>query len=130
MARKQARSSTEAQPTREIDRIRDIILGPQIQDLNGKLQAAVREAKDLRRDLDRLTNQESDQTDNLKKLRSDMRRADRELRKQIREATELLKAYQLEREALADLLIKLGNLMKTRGSLGQVLEGLEEPEKS
>lgn len=60
MTQKPVQPSAASTP-QEVDRIRDIIFGPQIRDYEQRFQALQRDAERLQQEIDRLTEQLADQ---------------------------------------------------------------------
>ncbi|RME73128.1 MAG: hypothetical protein D6784_12415 [Chloroflexi bacterium] len=122
---------TAAEAGKEIDRIRDIVFGPQMREYEQRFQAVQRDLGRLQEELDRLTaqlaDQDSHQTKKLQGLRDEMRRADDDLRAELRETTRQLAADKVDRVTLGDLFIELGNQLKNGGKLGDLLSALDEP---
>ncbi len=126
MTPKKTRPAVQPEDSRDIDRIRDIILGPHVEGLQEQVEAAQGQLKSLRRSLDRLSarvaDQDKAQAEKLKRLRSDMRRADREIRKEFREADQSLSTSQQDRAVLGELLVQLGSFFKEGGSLEDLVQ--------
>jgi hypothetical protein len=106
MADEQANAMSQVESAQEVDRIRDIIFGPQMRDYEQRFQI-------IQRDLDRLQN-----------LRREMRQADEDLRDELRQTAQNLMTDKVDRVALGELFIELGTHLKTGGSLADVLESL------
>jgi hypothetical protein len=126
MADKQTPPSVET--AQEVDRIRDIIFGPQMRDYDQRFQTVQRDLDRLQQELDRLaeqlTDQGGDQNKKLQNLRQEMRKADDDLRSELRETAQRLVNDKVDRTALGELFIELGTHLKTGGSLSDLLEGL------
>ena len=129
MTDKRGKSAPETGSAQEVDRIRDIIFGSQMQDYEQQFQMMQRELEQLQGEIDglrkQLRNQGSEQGKNLKILRQEMREADNDLSSALQKTAQELTAQNLDRLALGELFLKLGNRFKTAGSLADVLKGLE-----
>ena len=129
MASEKDRTSTKLESGQEVDRIRDIIFGPQIKDYEQKFQHAQRDLDRLQQEIDRLheqlNDQGSEQNKRLKDLRGEMRKADDDLRSEVRETAKTLTNDKVDRAVLGELFIELGNHLKTGGSLAELLKGLD-----
>ena len=116
----------------EVDRIRDIIFGPQMRDYEQQFQNVQRDLDRLQQELDRLTeklaDQNSDQDKKLQALRRELRQADDDLRDELRQTAQKLTIDKVDRMALGELFIELGTHLKTGGSLADLLKGLEKSE--
>jgi len=112
-----------------IDRIRDIIFGPQIREYEHRFEGIKRDMVRLQQDLDRLTQQQTaqkkEQDDKTEELRYTMRQSDDDLRQEMRHTAQALTEQKVDRTTLGELFIELGNQLKIGGSLGDILKGLE-----
>jgi septal ring factor EnvC (AmiA/AmiB activator) len=117
----------------EMDRVRDIIFGPQMREYAQQFQTVERDLERLQQEIDRLAeqlaDQDSSQTKKLQNLRREMRRADDGLRDELRQTAQRLTDDKVDRVALGELFIELGTHLKTGGSLADVLKGLGEEEQ-
>ncbi len=115
---------------KDVDRIRDIIFGPQMRDFEHRFETMKRDFDRLQQDLDRLTeqtsNQDSEQGKKLQALRKEMREADDHIRDEVRQTAQTLGNDKVDRLALGELFIELGNHLKTGGSLADLLKDLAE----
>jgi len=113
----------------EVDRIRDIIFGSQIKDYEQRFQNVQRDLNRLQQEFDQLneqlTDQGSDQNKKVQNLRREMRQADDGLRDELRETAQTLSQDKVDRMALGDLFVELGNHLKNGGSLADLLKGLD-----
>ena len=113
----------------EVDRIRDIIFGSQIKDYEQRFQNVQRDLNRLQQEFDQLneqlTDQGSDQNKKVQNLRREMRQADDGLRDELRETAQTLSHDKVDRMALGDLFVELGNHLKNGGSLADLLKGLD-----
>jgi hypothetical protein len=122
---------TSLEPTREVDRVRDIILGPHLRDYEQRFQTLQGDLERLQQELDRLTEQLADQdSSQLKKLQNlhrEMRQSDDDLRRELRQTAQKLTDEKVDRLALGELFIDLGEHLKAGGSLVDLLKGLTPP---
>jgi predicted nucleic acid-binding Zn-ribbon protein len=113
----------------EVDRIRDIIFGSQIKDYEQRFQNVQRDLNRLQQEFDQLneqlTDQGSDHNKKVQNLRREMRQADDGLRDELRETAQTLSQDKVDRMALGDLFVELGNHLKNGGSLADLLKGLD-----
>lgn len=130
MTEEQATSSTGA--AQEVERIRDIIFGSQMRDYEKRFQTVQRDWTRLQQELDRLSDQMSEQdqeqSKKLQALRGEMRQADDDLRDELRQAVDQLMTDKMDRVALGDMFVELGQRLKTGGSLSDLLGQLTEGE--
>lgn len=128
MADEKAKAAPHTDSPQEVDRIRDIIFGPQMRDYDQRFQIVQRDLDRLQQELDRLTEQLSDQGSDqgkkLQALRQEMRQADDDLRDELRQTAQKLATDKVDRVSLGELFIELGNHLKSGGSLGDLLKGL------
>ena len=115
---KRSQVLTEAKPAQgEVDRIRDIIFGPQIRDYEQRFQTLQHDLSRLQQDLDRLTgelsDQGSEQNKKLQNLRQEMRQGDDDLRSELRRTAQKLMDDKVDRLMLGELFIELGKHLKT-----------------
>jgi predicted nucleic acid-binding Zn-ribbon protein len=133
MTDEQTSAPSAAESVQEMDRVRDIIFGPQMRDYAQQFQAVQRDLERLQQEIDRLAeglaDQDSSQTKKLQDLRREMRRADDGLRDELRQTAQRLTTDKVDRVALGELFIELGTHLKTGGSLADVLKGLGEKEQ-
>jgi chromosome segregation ATPase len=131
MTEEQADYSTGA--PQEVDRIRDIIFGSQMRDYEQRFQTVQRDLKRLQQELDRLTEQlseqDQEQSKKLQSLRGEMRQADDDLRDELRQAIDQLMTDKTGRIVLGDMLVEMGQRLKTGGSLSDLLGQLTEGEE-
>lgn len=119
----------------EVERIRDIIFGSQMRTYEGNFQTIQRDLDRLMQEIERLneklTNQiaEQDKSHNqkLQVLERDSRKADDGLRSELREIAQKLTDEKVDRQMLGDLLIELGNQLKSPGSFAGTLKAMLEP---
>ena len=132
MTDKQAHDTSQIEAAQEVDRIRDIIFGPQMRDYAQRFKTAQRDLDRLQQEIDRLTEQLADQDSSqgkkLQDQRREMRQADDDLRDELRQTAQKLTTDKVDRVALGELFIELGTHLKEGGSLADVLMGLVETE--
>jgi predicted nucleic acid-binding Zn-ribbon protein len=124
MTDEQANAMSQVEAAQEVDRIRDIIFGPQMRDYEQRFQTIQRDLDRLQQEIDRLTEEDSSQGKKLQNLRREMRQADEDLRDELRQTAQNLMTDKVDRVALGELFIELGTHLKTGGSLADVLESL------
>jgi len=128
MTDEQANAMSQVEAAQEVDRIRDIIFGPQMRDYEQRFQIIQRDLDRLQQEIDRLTEQlaeqDSSQGKKLQNLRREMRQANEDLRDELRQTAQNLMTDKVDRVALGELFIELGTHLKTGGSLADVLESL------
>ena len=133
MAHKSGQASASSTP-QEVDRIRDIIFGPQIRDYEQRFQALQRDVERLQKEIERLTEQfteqESEQNKRVQTVRRDLRQENDDLRVEVRQTAQALSFEKVDRAALGELFVNLGTHLKTGGSLADILQGLVSPEQS
>ncbi len=121
-------ATSGAGTAQEVERIRDIIFGPQMRDYEQRFQAVQRDLSRLQQELDRLANQLSEQDreqgKKLQSLRGEMRQADDDLRDELRQKAQQLMTDKVDRIALGDLFIELGTHLKAGGALADLLQVL------
>ena len=129
MPAKQPLTSQEETP-QEVDRIRDILFGSQMRDYEQHFQVIRHDLERLQQELDRLAGrlaeQDSEQSKKLERLRKESREADEALRRALRETAQQLTNDKVDRLALGDMLIEIGNRLKTGVLSSDLLQGLEE----
>ena len=129
MADKKTDVAAQVEDSQEVDRIRDIIFGPQIRDYEQRFQNVRRDLERLQQELDQLSEQLSDsgrdQNKKVQNLRGEMRKADDGLRDELRETAKTLTHNKVDRMALGELFVELGNHLKMGGSLADLLKGLD-----
>jgi hypothetical protein len=120
--------ATERTP-QELDRIRDIILGPQIRlyeqrfqqmaaDLD-RFQGIIGQLEEQLSELDRANEKK------LQGLRRELRQADEDVRQELRRTNDRLTDEKADRLMLGELFVTLGNQLKSGGSLADLLRDLK-----
>lgn len=124
----QAGKGAAPETAQEIDRIRDIIFGPNMRDYEQRFQVFQRDLERLQQELERLIEQQADQGQEqgkkLQDLRREMRQANDDLRAEVRETAQNLINDKVDRVALGELFIELGTRLKTGGSVADLLKEL------
>ena len=112
MSDEQTQPASAPESAQEVDRIRDIIFGPQIRDYEQRFQNTQRDLERLQQEIDRLTEQlaEQDSSHNkkLQALRREGRQADDSLRDELRQTAQKLTVDKVDRIALGELFVELG----------------------
>jgi len=131
MSNKQTQKATKEKPTPgEVDRIRDIIFGPQTREYDQKFQTLQRDLSRFQQDLDRLAEQQAEQNSQQAKktqdLRQEVRQADDDLRGELRQTAQKLTTDKVDRLALGELFVDLGNHLKTGASDSQLSDWLTQ----
>ncbi len=128
MTKKQSQAAPQAEPAQEVDRIRDIIFGTQMQDYEGRFQIVQRDLDRLQQEIndlaERLADQDSSQSKKLQNLRSEMRKADDGLREELRQTAQKLTNDKVDRMALAEMFAMLATLLRAGGSPEELLKEL------
>ncbi|MBP7963517.1 MAG: hypothetical protein KBG20_07720 [Caldilineaceae bacterium] len=127
--------TTEAkQPTlamgseQQIDRVRELIVGPHLREYGQRLQDQSRDLERLQQEIARLSEQlagqEQDQSKRVQTVRQELRDGDETLRSELRATAQQLTTDKMDRSALGELFIELGNQIKAGGSLSNLLADL------
>lgn len=121
MATDKKPSAADGSP-QEVERIRDIIFGPQMRTYEGQFETILSDLERLRQEIAQLDSKLATQDRNQgQKLQA--------LERELRQTSQKLSAEKVDREMLGDLLIEMGGLLKTGGSFGDVVKGLLKPGK-
>lgn len=127
-----ARGSDPAAPGADpdVERIRDIIFGPQMHDYDQRFQNLLADVERLQQQVERQraahADLEADTARRVQALRAETREDDERLRSELRQAVEKLTAEKVDRLNLGDLLIELGTQLKQGGGGQGVLAGLTQ----
>ncbi len=117
----------------EVDRIRDIIFGPQMRDYQQRFQTVQRDLDRLQQEINQLSEQLAEQDrsqgERLQALRKEVRRADDDLRNELRETAKELGTAKVDRVILGELFVELGTRLKTGGAFSDLLRGLAETDQ-
>ncbi|MFN8474053.1 MAG: hypothetical protein U0822_17815 [Anaerolineae bacterium] len=121
--------SAAATPSpKEVDRIRDIIFGGQMREYAQRFHSIERDLERLQSALDTLNEQLADQgrdhDKRMQTLRKEVRQADDDLRGELRHTAERLSDEKVDRQALGELFIEMGNQLKAGGSLVDMFKNL------
>lgn len=112
----------------EVERIREIIFGPQMRTYEGNFQNIQRDLARLLQEIERLNEklaeQDKDHGQKLQALERDVRKADDSLRAELRETAQKMIDEKVDRRVLGDLLIQLGNQLKSSGSIADTLKDM------
>jgi chromosome segregation ATPase len=123
-------STSSAMAPQEVDRIREIIFGSQMREYEQRFQTLQRDLGRLQQELDRLNDQlgeqDREQGKKLQSLRGEMRQVDDDLRDELRQAVDQLMTDKTDRVILGDMLVEVGQRLKTGGSLSDLLGELTE----
>lgn len=138
MGNKESEAGSQAGTIQELDRVRDIIFGPQMRDYQQRFQLLDRDLKRLEQEIDRLRDKltqqlaelDSAQNQKLQTLSQELRQADADLRAEERRSTEDLTTSKVDRAALGELFVEIGTRLKGGASvaelLGQVIEARQD----
>jgi len=122
------KSSTAADASQEVDRIRDIIFGSNMREYDQRFQTVQRDMDRLQQTLDnlaeQLNKQDSGQNSKLQDLRKEMRQAEDDLRNELRETAQRLQDEKVDRTVLGELFIELGTNLKQGVSLADLLKNV------
>jgi predicted nucleic acid-binding Zn-ribbon protein len=117
-------SSDEKSP--EVERIRDIIFGSQMRAYEGNFQTIQRDLERHLQEIERLNEklieQEKNHSQKLQALEREVRKADDNLRTELRETAQRLTDAKVDRQMLGDLFIELGNQLKSESSFAGALK--------
>ncbi len=113
----------------KMDRVRDIIFGPQMRDYEQRFKQVQRDLDRLQAELghltERLTEQDASQLKKLQALHRDMRQSDEDIRTELRQTADKLTFDKVDRLALGELFIELGSHLKMGGSLAGLADWLK-----
>ena len=113
----------------KMDRVRDIIFGPQMRDYDQQLQSMKRDLERLQQEIDhlneRLVEQDGNQLKKLQALHREMRQVDDDVRTELRQTAQKLTIDKVDRLALGELFIELGGHLKMGGSLAGIADWLK-----
>jgi len=133
MTDEQSNATPQVESAQEVERIRDIIFGAQMRNYDQQFQTVQRDLERLQQEIDQLTEQLADQDSaqgkKLQDLHREMRKADDDLRTELRQTAQKLTTDKVDRVALGELFIELGTHLKTGGSIADMLKGLGELEQ-
>ena len=130
MANEQNDQLPQIKNSQDVNRIRDIIFGPQIRDYEQRFQILQRDMERLQQELDHVTESLTDQGVNLDKkiqnLRKEARQSDDDLRSELRQTAQKLTIDKVDRITLGELFVQLGTNLKSGGSLTDLLKSLND----
>jgi len=133
MTDEKTHETEQATPIQEVDRIRDIIFGPQMRSYQERFQQIARDMERLQQELDRLSQQlaeqDGSQSKRLQALRHEVREADDNLRAELRRRADELTSDKVSRDSLGELLVELGTRLQSGGSLSDLLESIVEADE-
>jgi hypothetical protein len=119
--------------SQDVERIRDIIFGTQMRDYQQQFDALQRDLVRLQQDIDQLNEQlaeqDSSQGKKVQNLRREMRKADDDLRGELRDTAQRLTTDKVERVDLGQLFLEIGNRLTEGRSVGDLLKNLVEGEQ-
>lgn len=108
-----------------VNRIRDIVFGPQMREYEQRFQQIKNDLERMQQEMERLSDklidQDAEQLKKLQTLQQDMRKNDDSLRNELRESSQKLTDEKVDRVTLAELFIELGNNIKSGGSLTDLI---------
>jgi len=108
-----------------VNRIRDIVFGPQMREYEQRFQQIKNDLERMQQEMERLSDklidQDAEQLKKLQALQQDMRKSDDTLRNELRESSQKLTDEKVDRVTLAELFIELGNNIKSGGSLTDLI---------
>lgn len=120
--------------SQDVERIRDILFGSQMNDYKQRFETIQRDLARLQQDINKLNEQLAEQDSShgkkLRTLRQEMRQADDELRNETRETAQRLSVEKVDRTALGQLFIEIGNSLAKDKSVGDILIRLMEGQES
>ena len=119
----------QSEVVEKMDRVRDIIFGPQMRDYDQQLQSVKRDLERLQQEIDhlneRLVEQDGNQLKKLQALHREMRQVDDDVRTELRQTAQKLTIDKVDRLALGELFIELGGHLKMGGSLAGIADWLK-----
>jgi hypothetical protein len=114
-----------AEAPKDVERVRDIIFGPQMRDYDQRFHTIQRDIERLRQELELLNEQmgelDREQGKRVQTLRRESRQSDDDLRTELRQTAQKLQVEKVDRMALGELFVELGNHLKTGGLLTDML---------
>ncbi|MCB0090789.1 MAG: hypothetical protein KDE54_22995 [Caldilineaceae bacterium] len=126
------KAPTPKRSTNEIDRIRELVVGPQLRQNEQKIGALQKDIERLQRELRQLRSQQSEQnqtlTERLQQQHEELQDSVGEVRNELRQVTAGLDQDKVDRQKLGDLFIELGSHIKDGGAIADVLQSLFEAE--
>jgi uncharacterized protein YukE len=133
MTDEKTHGTEQATSIQEVDRIRDIIFGPQMRSYQERFQQIARDMERLQQELDRLSQQlaeqDGSQSKRLQALRQEVREADDNLRAELRRRADQLTSDKVSRDSLGELFVELGTRLQSGGSLSDLLDSIVEADE-
>ncbi len=124
MASEKAKVNPDEAP-KDVERVRDIIFGPQMRDYDQRFHIIQRDIERLRQELEQLNEQmgelDREQGKRVQTLRRESRQSDDDLRAELRQTSQKLQGEKVDRMALGELFVEIGNHLKTGGLLTDML---------
>jgi len=124
-----SQTSPQGNQSQEVDRVRDILFGPQLRDYEQRFEAVHRDLERLQDEIDHLTDQlrtqGADHQKQQQKLHREMRQGDDQLRAELRQAAQQLMTEKVDRVDLGQLFIELGTHLKKGVPIADVLKDLQ-----
>lgn len=128
MDQSQDSGSRSKRSASEIERIRELVVGPQLRQSEQKVSALQKDIERLQREIHQLNNQLNEQNvsvaERLQSLRQDLQESVDDVRSEMREVAQGLEQDKVDRQMLGDLFIELGNHIKEGGAIADVLQNL------
>lgn len=117
----------------EVERIRDIIFGPQMRTYEGQFEAILCDLDRLRQEIaqldSRIVEQDRKMQANYRESHKALEALRDELHQELRRSVQTLMSEKVDREMLADMFIEMGGLLKSGGSLADSLKALTKSSK-
>jgi multidrug resistance efflux pump len=134
MSDEQGSTASKAATAPELERIRDIIFGPQMRDYQQRFQTIQQDLDRLQQQVDRLreqlTEQDTGQGEKLQALRREAHEADDDLRRELRKAAQELTTSKVDGATLGGLFVEIGTCLKDGSSVADLLQALVERQQS
>ena len=112
----------------EIERIRELVVGPQLRQSEQKIGTLQKDIDRLQREIQQLASQLNEQnmslSERLQQVRQDLQESVGEVRNEVRQVAEGLEQNKVDRHMLGDLFIELGNHIKEGGAISDALQDL------
>ncbi|MEZ4660876.1 MAG: hypothetical protein R2911_25275 [Caldilineaceae bacterium] len=125
-------SRSKQRSTGEIERIRELVVGPQLRQSEQKISTLQKDVERLERELRQLRSQQNEQnkslTERVQQQHQELQESVGEVRTELRQVTTGLEKDKVDRQKLGDLFIELGNHIREGGEITDVLQSLFEAE--
>jgi hypothetical protein len=132
MGDEQAHGGSLDEGSKEVDRIREIIFGPQMHDYEQRFEAILGEVKRLQDAVERLAGQVSELDSSgdkkMQSLHRDLQKSAQELRQDVDQKAQSLNSQKVARAELAQMLINLGTQLQQSEYGPDVEERPAEPQ--